>query len=87
MNNETTQGKENLLTELSNTSSVNIVYHFGQHPDWLSAVSANQVAYMPYMGGYRESEELASCLKAINSSNLLAGVILKLTTIHVVDHD
>ena len=87
MMNDTTQGEENLLTELSNTSSVNIVYDFGQHPDWLSAVSANQVAYMPYMSGDSEPEELARCLKALNISKLLGGVNLKLTSITVVDHD
>ena len=80
-------GEENLLTEMSNTSSVHIVYDLEQHPDWLSAVTANQVAYMPYMSGDSEPEELARCLKALNASKLLGDVNLKLTSITVVDHD
>lgn len=87
MTNDTTQGEENLLTELSNTSSVNIVYDLEQHPDWLSAVSANQVAYMPHMHGDSEPEEFARCLKALNRSKLLGDVNLRLTSITVVDHD
>ena len=80
-------GEEKLLTELSNTSSVNIVYDLEQHPDWLSAVTANQVAYMPHMSGDSEPEELARRLKALNSSKLLGEVNLRLTSITVVDHD
>ena len=87
MMNDLTRGEENMLTELSNTSRVNIVYDFGQYPDWLSAVSANQVAYMPYMSSDSEPEELARCLKYLNDSKLLGEVTLKLTSISVVDHD
>ena len=87
MTNDTTQGEEIFLTELSNTNSVNIVYDLEQHPDWLSAVSANQVAYMPHMHGDSEPEEFARCLKAINDSKLLGDVNLKLTSISVTNHD
>ena len=80
-------GEENLLTELANASCAHVVYDFNRHPDWLSAITANQVAYMPYMGSDSEPEELARCLKAINDSKLLGDVNLKLTSISVTNHD
>ena len=80
-------GEENLLTELANTSCAHVLYDFNRHPDWLSAVTANQVAYMPYMSSDSEPEELARCLKALNASKLLGDVNLRLTSITVVDHD
>ena len=80
-------GEENLLTELANTSCAHVVYDFNVHPDWLAAVTADQVAYMPYMRSDSEPEELARCLKAINDSKLLGDVNLKLTSISVTNHD
>lgn len=79
--------EENFLTELSNASCAHVVYDFNAHPDWLSAVTANKVAYMPYFSSDSEPEELARCLKALNASKLLGDVNLRLTSITVVDHD